>query len=482
MVNVFDRYTGSGSLVRNGEQETGTISDTSSALNVSGDPDPIGSVQMLERAVIYGPDLRTTIVPRETAASSPVVTFKSSFGIRFGMNDELLSKHLLMLGGTGMGKSNTFYQIIRQLMTQLQDDAVMVIFDTKGDYYRKFYDRDNPNHILIGNEEIYRDISPVWNLYDEVLDFAGGTRISSLEVRLKELAAHLFRGRESQTQPFFHLAAADLFVKFAIDYVRTHKLVSTQRLISALKCTDAKKMLEMIDRNPEFASARSYLGDPGKMTAQALGILAYLNSMISDLFVGIFAENRATGQFSMRKLVHEGKKKVIFLEYDLSVGEVLDPMYSLLIDLALKEAMTRQEDGKPHLYLVVDEFKLLPDLQHIENALNYGRSKGIRVFAGIQSVSQVYEVYGEDKGKSILSGFMNCFAFKTIDRESREYISERFGKNYSNITYSSGTNYYSVQREGYAVEDWNIVNLGIGDAYIDILGYPPFRFHFSEYR
>lgn len=481
MTNIFDRYTGSSSSVKRGDQESSTINDTSAARTISCSSDPIGSVQMLERSVIYGPDLRTTTVPRETAVASPVLTFQSPSGT-FGMNDELLSKHLLLLGGTGMGKSNTFYQIIRRLMTQLQDDSVIVIFDTKGDYFRKFYNKNNPNHIIIGNEEIYRDISPAWNLYDEVLDIAGGTRISSLEVRLKELATHLFRGRESQTQPFFHLAAADLFVKFAIDYARTHQLVSTQRLISALKSTDAKKMLEMIDRNPEFASARSYLGDPGKMTAQALGILAYLNSMISDLFVGIFAENRATGQFSMRKLVHEGKKKVIFLEYDLSVGEVLNPMYSLLIDLALKEALTRQEDGKPHLYLVVDEFKLLPDLQHIENALNYGRSKGIRVFAGIQSVSQVYEVYGEDKGKSILSGFMNCFAFKTIDRESREYTSERFGKNYSNINYSSGANYYSVQREGYAVEDWNILNLGIGDAYIDILGDPPFLFHFSEYK
>lgn len=314
------------------------------------------------------------------------------------------------------------------------------------------------------------------------MEFSGNTTIKSLELRLKEMASHLYRGRESETQPFFHLASADLFVKFAIDYAKQHKHLSTAELISALKSSDAKKMVEMIERNPEFASARSYLGDPGKMTAQALGILAFLNSMVNDLFVGIFAENRPTGQFSMRKLVHEGLGKVIFLEYDLSLGEVLGPMYSLMIDLALKEALTRVEDRRPHLYLVVDEFKLLPDLQHIENALNYGRSKGVRVFAGVQSVSQIYEVYGEDKGKSILSGFMNCFAFKTLDKESREYTSERFGKNYSNINYKSNSNSHSVQREGYAVEDWNILDLDVGDAYIDLLSYPPFRFHFREYE
>lgn len=488
MENVFDQFVSDGRQMKTVGSRIEKKDHVSAPLSGAGSSDPIGKVEMLERSVIYGADLRTTSTPRITVTpeSSPVVRFRSPSGEMFGISDKLLSMHLLLLGATGQGKSNAFYFIIDHLMQKMKEDpvkdSVMLIFDTKGDFYNRFYDPHNPNHIVIGNEAIYSSRSPVWSIFREAYDIDKGIPpVKTLEIRMKEIAAHLFRGRESETQPFFHLAAADLFVKFAVDYVMNKNELTTAALISARKKADAKSMKEMLERNPEFASAKSYLGDPEKQTAQALGILAFLNSMINDLFQGIFNENRPTGEVSMRELIHDGRGLTIFLEYDLSTGNVLDPMYSLLIDLALKEALTRQDDKRPHLYLVADEFKLLPDLQHIENALNYGRSKGIRVFAGVQSISQIYEAYGEDEGNSILSGFLNCFAFKTLDKKSREYTSERFGKNYSNINYRTDLNNHSVQREGYAVEDWNILDLDIGDAYIGLLGYPPFRFHFSLY-
>lgn len=444
----------------------------------------IGKVEMLERNIVYGPDLRRSSVPSGTASASshPSFVLRSPSGEVFGMSDAMLSRHLLLAGGTGMGKSNTFYHILSQLIRKVPSDAVILIFDTKGDFCRKFYDAKNPRHILIGNEDKYRDYTRAWSIFEE-LNAYGPLTVSKLEIILKELTAHLFRGRESQNQPFFNLAAADLFVIFTIDYI-IHKRgnFNNEDFVKALKKADAKRMIEIINANPRYAYAASYLGDPERLTPQALGVLAFLQSMVSDLFVGIFAEKRRNGTFSMTELVSKGGGRVVFLEYDLSVGDVLGPMYSLLIDQALKTALSHEEDKRPHLYLFMDEIKLAPDLQHIEHSLNYGRSKGIRVCAGIQSVSQIYEVYEQDKGKSILSGFMNCFAFKTLDKESREYTSGRFGQNYSHINYRAGGQYYSVPREGFCVEDWDILKLQVGDAYIDLLGYPPFKFHFSEYQ
>ena len=48
-------------------------------------------------------------------------------------------------------------------------------------------------------------------------------------------------------------------------------------------------------------------------------------------------------------------------------------MYRLLIDLALKEALGRSHSAGD-VYMIIDEFKLLPKLQHIDDALNFGRS------------------------------------------------------------------------------------------------------------
>lgn len=61
---------------------------------------------------------------------------KQSF-VPFG--DDLLSRHLLFLGGIGTGKTNAIFQILSQLRKNMNQADVMVVFDVKGDFYREFY-------------------------------------------------------------------------------------------------------------------------------------------------------------------------------------------------------------------------------------------------------------------------------------------------------------------------------------------------------
>ena len=65
------------------------------------------------------------------------------------LSDELLGRHLLFLGGIGTGKTNAIYQIIAQLRRTMTANDVMVIFDTKGDFYKEFYRKGD---IVISND------------------------------------------------------------------------------------------------------------------------------------------------------------------------------------------------------------------------------------------------------------------------------------------------------------------------------------------
>ena len=102
--------------------------------------------------------------------------------------------------------------------------------------------------------------------------------------------------------------------------------------------------------------------------------------------------------------------KVLFIEYDLAIGSVLTPIYRLFFDLAIKEALGRTS-SQGNVYLFCDEFKLLPNLQHINDGVNFGRSLGLKVFAGLQSIEQLFETYGEIKGRNLVAGFSSIFAF-----------------------------------------------------------------------
>ena len=82
------------------------------------------------------------------------------------IDNDIMSKHILLSGGTGSGKTNAFYLILDQLKRKMTQNDVMIIFDTKGDYYNKFGAEDD---LILGNSIQYRSKSQKWNLFREIL-------------------------------------------------------------------------------------------------------------------------------------------------------------------------------------------------------------------------------------------------------------------------------------------------------------------------
>lgn len=442
------------------------------------------------KTVLYGRDINCCPVPIHTAGAQnkPVVLLQNDTGTAtFGLSMDMLSKHLLLLGGIGTGKTNTYFSILKYLLKAISGKDLVLIFDSKGDFYREFYNPWDPNHIVIGNQREYETKSRCWNIFDELRNPAGKFDNSSI-LAAKEIAKSLFAGRESSSQPFFCNAATDVVSKVLIDFFR-HRPASQLNnavLVEYFRSANVNAYHDMIDRNPDFESIRDYFGQRGtNLTAQALGVLAYITGMVNDIFIGIFGESRPTGSFSMRQMVREKRenrsRKVVFIEYDLSTGETLGPIYGLLYDLALKEDLGGRNHAGNTFY-VCDEFRILPKLNHINDALNLGRSLGVKVLAGLQTINQLYDVYGQELGKTLAAGFMNSMCFQTWDLDTREFISGRFGENYVNYGFHSLNAPISTQREGRVVEDWDILNLRVGEAFVNLAGVPaPFRFRFRQY-
>lgn len=451
-----------------------------------------------EKKLVFGEDIWTSPIPERTAQGlrGLYTAFQDAQGRRFGLDAGHLSKHLLLLGGIGTGKTNVFCFLLESLLEKQTLDDIVFIFDTKGDYYDTFYQPYNPNHIVIGNGRRYADQTCFWNVFGE-LEGEEGVFSPEDEFTAKEIGTQLFEGRGSESQPFFGIAAADLVSKLLIDFERQavrsgdRSRLNNWALTDWLKTSSLEQYTGMIGRNPDFSSAYLYFGDPGqgakqRLTPQALAVFAYINAMCSDLLGGIFAKSGPDREFSMRRLVRDrgknGGRTVVFLEYDLGVGEVLAPMYRLLIDLALKEALSQSGVRRGSVLFVIDEFKLLPNLMHIDDALNFGRSLGVKVLAGLQSIDQIYAGYGEERGRAILSGFMNSICFQTPDSGSRQYISQRFGANCTHLLYRVLDEHMSFQREGHTVEDWDVLSLGVGQAVVDLVGEPPFLFQFQDFE
>ena len=397
-----------------------------------------------------------------------------------------LSSGVLAIGGIGSGKTNVIREIVRQLLEQVSSRDTVIIFDTKGDYARAFYDPGNPNHVILGSPDTY-PTATLWNLFGEVtsLDSPGAQRARREEMnRARSLAKRMFAGRESESQPFFTLTAMDLMAKAMIHLIRQSRMTGDRSLLcnSALRDFFRKADPDVWRRvltqdNPDFKASAVYFG--GSRGDMGASILATLNSAAEDLLGSFFGDGGPQDTFSIRSAMRQGGK-TIFIEYDMEIAEVLIPVYSLLVDQAIKIQTAQGGNKAGKLYLVVDELKLL-NLQ-LDDAVNFGRGQGVHVVAACQNVNQIINEYGRERAMSMLNGYSTCFAFRNPDSETRDCVSARFGKIYQSVVCDPLRKPLAVMREGHTLEDCDLLSLKRGQAAVEIAWQEkPFLFQFAQY-
>ena len=71
---------------------------------------------------------------------------------------------------------------------------------------------------------------------------------------------------------------------------------------------------------------------------------------------------------------------------------------------------------------------------------------------------------------------ISAICFNTVDYESRTYIKHRLGESYKIYNYA-GTN---ISREAFTVSDSDIINLDIGEAFVDFKKTTPFKVRFKD--
>ena len=405
---------------------------------------------------------------------------------QFCMDETALSRHTMLIGCSGCGKTNTFFFFVEQLKAKMTEDDVMIIFDTKGDYYERFYSEGD---FVISTSDEFKDVKDKWNIYREIL--LDGFDKRAIEAAATEIAWGLYSEviEKNSSNPFFPNAARDLFSSILTCSIRhtdgkkdkIDKYLDNEflrKMFDSMK--DSKKISQLLGEYSDQASVMNYIGD-GK-NDQGLGVLAEMQNVVRNVFVGAFAEK---GEFSVRQFVRNRGAKTLFIEYDISRGSTLTPIYKLLVDLALKEAMGRKSKDKVkkgNVYIFCDEFKLLPHLKHIDDAVNFGRSLGVKIFAGLQSIDQLVENYGESRSKNLIAGFSTVISFRANDEGTRRFISGRYGDNYI-IEQRKGIDPKPIEekRMGKAVEDWELIGLDDGEAIVGILKHPPYKFYFDKY-
>jgi type IV secretory pathway TraG/TraD family ATPase VirD4 len=125
------------------------------------------------------------------------------------------------------------------------------------------------------------------------------------------------------------------------------------------------------------------------------------------------------------------KKVVLFVVTPMDKKEQLKPLFATFFTQLCKVV---QEKGRElgrlprPLWFLLDEFPNLGAIPNFDNFLTVVRGYNVGVVLGIQSRSQLAELYGDDRAKTIIEACATYIVFPRIGAEDAKYFSDMLGK------------------------------------------------------
>jgi len=364
---------------------------------------------------------------RHLASSEPRGIFFGTRGSQFVVKSEDTDGHVLVVGGTGTGKSSCV-----AIPTLRHWKGSIFAVDIKGELYTntkqhrrniKIFDPSNPENRYVYNPFVFLNESN--NPAQEARAIAQA--IIPLPYDVKE--------------PFW-IESAQIILTGAILHYHHAKctFIETLRKIQSQPPQLLIKTVSESSNDKAALFVKSFVAMDGKVLA---GISAEISRGITTL---------VTDDDIVYALSSENTKEVISptdlengTDVYIKIPEHLLRQWKNLLTLMVNQFITAFErrkesaDNRPILFLL-DEFPRLGKIPAITDALATLRSKKVSICLIIQSLAQLKMIYGHDAQEVIAD---TC-AFKAVlgatDANTQEYFSKLVGT-YEKIRSSHSQNY-----------------------------------------
>ncbi len=317
--------------------------------------------------------------------------------------------HLLLTGGTSTGKTTAADGALHGILAR--GDRFIVIdpnghalarFAAKGDTVLNPFDKRAPG----------------WSIFNELRK----------PFDVERFAKSVVPDSSDASAQQWHGYAQQLFAETARVLTQSGE-TTTERLLYWLTQAPAGELKALL-----AGTAAGGLFEPGAEKA-----LASTRFILSH-HVGVF-QYLQPGDFSLRTWLEQGKGN-LFITWREDMLATLRPLVSTWTDILIASILTLSDEQPRPLWLVLDELASLERLSSLEAGLTKGRKHGLRVVAGLQSVSQLDSLYGTHNAKTLRSCFRNLLALgcSNADPHTAKEISDGLGESEIERTQTSDSN------------------------------------------
>lgn len=283
--------------------------------------------------------------------------------------------HTLLNGSTGTGKSVALRRIAFDCL--LRKDRIIVA-DNNGDLYSKF---GRPNDVILNPHDIR---TKGWTFYNEIRKDYDFDRLSRSVIPM---------GNDSQSEEW--CGYARLLLRETAKRLHSlgdHTIHALHQLTTVAEAEDLKNFLSGTPAESLFVEGAE----------RALGSARFVLSKYLPAHLTM-----PDGDFSLRDWLENPNGGNLFITWREDMAESLRPLISCFLDILFSSLLSMPEDEQRRLWAFIDELASLEALSSLEAALTKGRKAGLRVVAGLQSISQLDMLYGKEKATVLRSCFRN---------------------------------------------------------------------------
>lgn len=370
------------------------------------------------------------------------------------------TRHILVTGTTGCGKTNLFDIILPQIRKRSYPNKAVVI-DIKGKYVAKYY---NPDTDFILNPFDARSVN--WDIWSDC----------QTEAQYEAFAHSIIPDKKNQYDDVWDKSSR-------IVLIETLKKLAVQKkknISEIFKKIDGMSLTELELFYKGTNAAKLIAKEADKTT---FSILMNLVASITPLRYLSNIDNNYQERFSIRNWINSENNQGswFFITARADQLDSIRTIMSTIIDIALNAALSLEEDKNRRIWFIADEIPALNKLSSLKKGLTLGRENGCSIMLGIQDIPQLRSIYGYDDAKTILNNINTHFIFRYQDSTTAREISEMLGvveQEYHNETQSYGSSNikdgvsFSKQTLSKSlVLPVEIANLKVGEAYVKYGGY-----------
>lgn len=339
--------------------------------------------------LLTGQELKALLEAREDTSPYTIA------GVPMRKGSENL--HTLIAGAQGTGKSLQFFAHMKQVRAR---GKRAIVYDPTGEYTQAFF-REGVDILM--NPLDAR--SPNWNIWNDV----------EKDYHFDSAATGLIPD-PAEADPFWakagRMVLKDVFKVLGREGRRTNR---------ALYNAIAKSSLEEMAALLAGTAGATYVDPKTERTGMSLKMTVQ-NQLESFRFLHDDGE-----PFSIRKWIANESDSWLFITAREELRDALSPVLSLWIDTAMKAVLNLEAIHRERLWFYIDELPTLHKLDILKLVLTNTRKYGLCCFIGVQDFSQLYEIYGHDLAKTIISGCQTKLLLRVTDGEAAKQMAVLFG-------------------------------------------------------